>query len=70
MMHVGDHASGRALECHLCHRLGSRGFVSWGSEGWECAYDRACARRRSERERIDGRGPAIVGPRTVPAVSD
>lgn len=69
MMPVGDHASWRALECHLCHRLGSRGFVPWGSEGWECANDRACARRRSERERIDGGGPTIAGPSTLPAVS-
>lgn len=42
----------KTFECHLCHRIGTHGFTPWGSEGWECANDRACARRRRERNHI------------------
>ncbi len=37
-------------ECHRCHRIGTAQFVPWGSEGWECANDRACLRRKAVRD--------------------
>lgn len=52
-MPAGDRLVGRSLECDLCHRIGSRGFVPRGSEGWECANDRACRTRRAARG-LDG----------------
>lgn len=36
-------------ECRLCHRIGQRAFVPWGSEGWECSNDRACRARAARR---------------------
>ncbi len=54
-MSAGDRKPGQTLMCHLCHRIGTRGFVPWGSEGWECSNDRACAARSSARERVDPR---------------
>ncbi len=43
------------IECRLCHRIGTRGFSPWGSEGWECSNDRACRSRREARGLEDGR---------------
>lgn len=37
-------------ECRLCHRVGYARFVVAGGEQWECANDRACARRKAKRE--------------------
>ena len=54
-MSVGGIGLGVSRECHRCHRIGTHAFVPWGSEGWECANDRAC-RRRAER-RLASRVP-------------
>lgn len=51
----GDRKRGQALECRRCHRIGTRGFTPWGSEGWECSNDRACTARAQEREQPDPR---------------
>lgn len=32
-------------ECGICHRIGYRSFVIYGSEGWRCLNETACARR-------------------------
>ena len=45
----------RTMECRLCHRIGTRGFSPWGSEGWECSNDRACLARRRAQGLDDGR---------------
>ena len=37
-------------ECRLCHRIGSRGFLVAGAEGWECSNDRACKTRKERRD--------------------
>ncbi|EYT57099.1 hypothetical protein D514_0118655 [Microbacterium sp. UCD-TDU] len=50
-MSAGDRKPGETLECHRCHRIGTRGFVPWGSEGWECSNDRACTQRLQQREK-------------------
>mgnify|MGYP001549206128 CR=1 FL=1 len=54
-MSAGDRKPGETLECHRCHRIGTRGFVPWGSEGWECSNDRACTARLQQREKPDPR---------------
>lgn len=54
-MSAGDRKPGETLECHRCHRIGTRGFVPWGSEGWECSNDRACTQRLQQREKPDPR---------------
>ena len=51
----GDRKRGQALECRRCHRIGTRGFTPWGSEGWECSNDRACTARAEKREQPDPR---------------
>ncbi len=50
-MSAGDRKPGETLECHRCHRIGTRGFVPWGSEGWECSNDGACTARLQQREK-------------------
>lgn len=34
-----------ARECAVCHRIGYRSFVIYGSEGWWCLHEAACRRR-------------------------
>lgn len=36
-------------ECAICHRIGYRAFVIYGSEQWRCLHEVACARRNSQR---------------------
>lgn len=36
-----------AKECALCHRIGYRAFVPYGSEGWCCFRDDLCRKRRA-----------------------
>ncbi|WP_025104808.1 hypothetical protein [Microbacterium paraoxydans] len=54
-MSAGDRKPGQTLECHRCHRIGTRGFVPWGSEGWECSNDRACNTRLHHRDKPNPR---------------
>lgn len=39
-------------ECALCHRIGYRAFVPYGSELWRCTRDDLCARRVERRTRL------------------
>lgn len=41
-----------ARECGVCHRIGYRAFVIYGSEGWRCLHESACRRRADEREAV------------------
>lgn len=50
-MPIGDRKPGESVECRLCHRVGYRGYVAVGGEGWECSNDRACRKRKERRER-------------------
>lgn len=50
-MSAGERRPGQTLECHWCHRIGTRAFSPWGSEGWECSNDRACSERSRRRDR-------------------
>lgn len=54
-MSAGDRKPGETLECHQCHRIGTRGYVPWGSEGWECSNDRACTTPLQQRDKPDPR---------------
>lgn len=50
---MGPHDGGFGvvtLECALCHRMGRRLFVPYGSEGWVCSRDDLCRARRRRRE--------------------
>lgn len=33
-------------ECRICHRIGYRGFVSYGESMWRCFRDDLCETRR------------------------
>ena len=59
-MSAGDRRPGLSLECRRCHRIGTRGFVPYGSEGWECANDRACSARARRREQPDPREMSLA----------
>lgn len=37
-------------ECGICHRIGYRSFIIYGSEGWRCLHETACRRRAASRE--------------------
>lgn len=36
-------------ECHFCHRIGSRQFVSYGDWSWRCQRDDLCRKRVAKR---------------------
>lgn len=44
-------ASISSKECRLCHRIGTRGFLVAGGEGWECSNDQVCRARKERRDR-------------------
>lgn len=48
-----------ARECAICHRVGYRSFVPYGSEGWRCLHETSCSRRASQREYLPAGGGEV-----------
>lgn len=40
-------------ECGICHRIGIRAFVPYGSEGWRCLHEEPCENRAAKRTRTE-----------------
>lgn len=55
-------------ECKLCGRIGTRGFVTYGSEDWRCGRDDLCRQRQAKRRAAEVESRTLVAVPTTPDV--